>query len=345
MQCSYRSDDPIPRPQAIESIACNTSKSYNGHDTCFPVDRIAERAWSLKQVFGRPIRGACPLSNEKEIVKLEIASDREVVVTAAGAYNERKSNNNHVRHYELPVQGNFDFALSEQPLIPSDSLEQPRLYVERTFVGHGQERGGVRTVLTNPSSSESAELVYLESLPWFMKPYLHTLHATVSTSTLKNAIKDIVYRPAIDRQHGTHLELQITVPASSTVTLTYDFEKAFLRYTEYPPDANRGFDVAPAIVRLLPSIQGKDSIYLRTTSLLLPLPTPDFSMPYNVIILTSTVIAMAFGSIFNLLVRRFVAADEAEGAGFNGIKERVKGRLRLLKEKLVGSKEKEKKDQ
>jgi len=29
-------------------------------------------------------------------------------------------------------------------------------------------------------------------------------------------------------------------------------------------------------------------------------------MPYNVIILSSTVIALAFGSVFNLLVRRFV---------------------------------------
>jgi hypothetical protein len=45
---------------------------------------------------------------------------------------------------------------------------------------------------------------------------------------------------------------------------------------------------------------------LRTPSLLLSLPTPDFSMPYNVIILSSTVIALAFGSVFNLVVRRFV---------------------------------------
>lgn len=33
-------------------------------------------------------------------------------------------------------------------------------------------------------------------------------------------------------------------------------------------------------------------------------------MPYNVIILTSTVIALGFGSIFNLLVRRFVLVEE-----------------------------------
>jgi Gpi16 subunit, GPI transamidase component len=35
-------------------------------------------------------------------------------------------------------------------------------------------------------------------------------------------------------------------------------------------------------------------------------------MPYNVIILSSTVIALAFGSVFNLLVRRFVALEPGE---------------------------------
>lgn len=53
-------------------------------------------------------------------------------------------------------------------------------------------------------------------------------------------------------------------------------------------------------------------IVLRTPSLLLSLPTPDFSMPYNVIILSSTVIALAFGSVFNLLVRRFVALEPGD---------------------------------
>ena len=153
----------------------------------------------------------------------------------------------------------------------------------------------------------------------------------------------------------------MSVPPSSTVSLTYDFDKAILRYTEYPPDANRGFDVAPAVIRLLPSSSSPDnennnndssvyhdtlsfssspSVYLRTTSLLLPLPTPDFSMPYNVIILTSTVMALAFGSIFNLLIRRFVAADEVEGWDLKRMRDRVIGRVRgrmaVLKERMGG---------
>ena len=167
------------------------------------------------------------------------------------------------------------------------------------------------------------------------------------------------YRPGLDRQRGSQLELLISVPPASTLELGYEFEKAILRYTEYPPDANRGRDVAPAVIRLLakeeangtdiinddgggeahpepwyPSGMGavgrkKAAAYLRTTPLMLPLPTPDFSMPYNVIILTSTVIALAFGTIYNMLVRRFVGADEAEGmlAGVKRKVERIRGRV------------------
>lgn len=55
---------------------------------------------------------------------------------------------------------------------------------------------------------------------------------------------------------------------------------------------------------LLYSLSGEPQrIY--TDTLLVSLPTPDFSMPYNVITLTCTVIALFFGSLFNLLIRNF----------------------------------------
>jgi len=59
-------------------------------------------------------------------------------------------------------------------------------------------------------------------------------------------------------------------------------------------------------------IANRPAYMMRTTSLLLSLPTPDFSMPYNVIILTSTIIALVFGSIFNLLTRRFVVVNKPD---------------------------------
>lgn len=216
-------------------------------------------------------------------------------------------------------------------------MQQPPLYAARSITGHGQERGGVEAVLTNPSLTSPISLIYLETLPWFMKPYLHTLRTSLSgNSSGTDAIKETYYRPAVDRKRPTHLELLITIPPASTLTLTYDFEKALLRYTEYPPDANRGFDAGPAIIRILPDGNGSNvdaqtaskGTYLRTTTLLLYLPTPDFSMPYNVIILTSTVMALGFGSIFNLLVRRFVAVDEVEPSKLAAIPILLRGRIK-----------------
>lgn len=230
--------------------------------------------------------------------------------------------------------------LPRQHILSAPTLPQPSLYASRSFTGHGQERGGVQTLLTNPSLDSPVNIIYFESLPWFMKPYLHTLKAQVIKQSSSNSklIKSIYYRPALDRRRGTQLELLISVPKNSTVVLTYDFDKAILRYTEYPPDANRGFDIAPAVIRLPSTSNGSGSPfgaeYLRTPSLLLPLPTPDFSMPYNVIILTSTVMALAFGNIFNLLVRRFVAADEVEGFDIAKIKGRLGGRFISIRDKI-----------
>ena len=44
-------------------------------------------------------------------------------------------------------------------------------------------------------------------------------------------------------------------------------------------------------------------VELYTEALLVNLPTPDFSMPYNVICLTCTVIALAFGPLANITTK------------------------------------------
>ena len=63
-------------------------------------------------------------------------------------------------------------------------------------------------------------------------------------------------------------------------------------------------------------------------------------MPYNVIILTSTVMALAFGSIFNLLVRRFVGVDEVPKSAIAKLRDRVIGRFVGLRDRFVGKNEK-----
>lgn len=328
-------DNPIPRPLPIEEIECDTTKGYNAGDTCYPLDKSAEPAWNLTEIFGRPLKGACPLTDEtgeeSYPVCINTPPERDIQVNTTGQYEEAKLASDTVRCYKLPTGEDFDLILPQQRMTTGLILASPQLFAARSINGHGQERGSVQAVIKNPSSTQAVEFVYLESLPWFMKPYLHTLRARVDTSR-ENPVKETYYRPAVDRKRGTHLELRMVIPPSSTLTLTYDFEKAILRYTEYPPDANRGFDVAPAVIRLInPQSADNKGIYIRTTSLLLPLPTPDFSMPYNVIILTSTVMALGFGNIFNLLVRRFVGIDEVQTGDAGGLQGVIRGKLERLR--------------
>ena len=94
-----------------------------------------------------------------------------------------------------------------------------------------------------------------------------------------------------------------------------------LKYTEHRPDAERGVEIPSGTLTLLdllgedaegdvendatvdPRRSGRSRIY--TTRLLLDVPTPDFSMPYNVIIMSSTVMAIFFGLMQGTLTRRW----------------------------------------
>jgi GPI-anchor transamidase subunit T len=325
-------DNPIPRPVPYEELKCDTSKPYHSHDTCYPLDETGDPDWSLRQIFGRTIKGSCPLSEEdSEDVCLNVPDAREVYVS--GGHVERKDPSGYLRCYTLTDQ-EFEMFLPEQNLQERVPLEQPLIYVDRSFTGYGQERGGVQAILRNPSMTNPVNFVYLESLPWFMKLYLHTRKVKINGKE-GDLIKEMYYRPALDRKRGSQLEIRMEIPANSTAVLTYEFEKAILRYTEYPPDANRGFDVPAAVITI-------GNVSVRTTSLLLPLPTPDFSMPYNVIILTSTVMALAFGSIFKLLIGRFVAADEAPRWDVKSTRLLVLSRLRMLMQKFSKVKKVEK---
>ncbi|KAL1898497.1 Subunit of the glycosylphosphatidylinositol transamidase complex-like protein [Sporothrix stenoceras] len=339
-------DNPIPRPLPGHELKCDTAKPYHHDDhVCFPANYSAHQDWTLNQIFGKPMRGTCTLADpETPPVCLEVPDARTVYLSEG--VREVKNADGRSRCFFFGPETTFEVMLPNEnangvPEAPETAVltpETPLLYAERSLTGHGAERGGVQTILTNPSTDTEVEFVYMESLPWFMRIYLHTLSARlVDADGGGDVIEEVYYRPALDRARGTQLEVRMRIPPGATVFLTYDFEKSILRYTEYPPDANRGFDVAAAVITILhPPSTARTAAWrsnLRTTTLLLSLPTPDFSMPYNVIIFTSTAIALAFGGMFNIIVRRFVAADEGPTVSLKAMLGKLAKKVQALAKK------------
>ncbi|RKP15294.1 GPI transamidase component PIG-T [Piptocephalis cylindrospora] len=185
--------------------------------------------------------------------------------------------------------------------------------VNRRLAGTGQDGGKFVITITNTHPSESIPATYLDVIPWYLRPYLSTLTATINGTLAPEVIQAQRYQTARDRERPSIIELILQLPPSSILTLVLDVDRAMLKYSEHPPDANRGFDLPPAILTLHHrpgQVSSEDADggpwRLYTSPLLVSLPTPDFSMPYNVITLTCTTVALFFGSMFNLLTRQLV---------------------------------------
>ena len=220
----------------------------------------------------------------------------------------------------------------------------------RSLRGSDQTRGGLSISITN-HLDVGVDAWYVENVPWIIRPYLSTLrvesftplldvptpHEPAAQQTASGArdnnatnppllnLQQVRYVPPAAsrgqeaRTRPTLLEIPLYLPARSTVGIGLEFEKVFLKYTEHPPDAQRGWELPGGV--LVPSpVAGEEKAgggggggerktrlpRVYTAPLLADLATPDFSMPYNVIILSGALIALLFGMTFNMLTRRFV---------------------------------------
>merc|ERR1711990_615933 len=200
-------------------------------------------------------------------------------------------------------------------------------------------------------------------IPWYLRVYLHTLEVTTGGGqTLLPVSLD--YTPGRDRSSPYMLELVLRLPPKTTTTISLQFERSLLRWLEYPPDANHGFYLPSATITtrlrdnknaslLLaaedstmsyslwgnPAVGSGDVLRIYTETLLVSLPTPDFSMPYNVICLACTVAALAFGPIHNITTKTLELVQPGEEE--KGLLGKLLDKLRALfrKKQAVAVKE------
>lgn len=170
------------------------------------------------------------------------------------------------------------------------------------------------------------DVTTFQIVPWYVRLYMHTLKVVVDGErvSLQNGVR-LKLSPADDRKSPAVLEIGLTVPRNtSTLVVSVEFDKGYLRIDEHPPDANRGFDLPSALFTFASSSGGGDSVskfgsdfnqprvHIYSDNLLVLLATPDFSMPYNVITFTMTALALYFGSLLNSLRLRSVSEIQVQ---------------------------------
>lgn len=210
----------------------------------------------------------------------------------------------------------------------------PSLSVRRSFISSDVLSGTLLLLLSNPRPDRPRRLVYRDVLPWFLDLDLPSSHSTTTFHPLdptspyirfedderRDAVRRVRYTPSEPRRGPVVLELEIVVPPASDVAWSVRFDKETLRYEEHPPDAHRGLDVGAATVWEIEDEddEGDKSSGARramrgrvwkTQVGLIEVAVPDFSMPYNVIIFTSTILALFAGSAVNVMTRRFVDVE------------------------------------
>ncbi|GLJ51684.1 hypothetical protein SUGI_1098370 [Cryptomeria japonica] len=258
------------------------------------------------------------------------------------------------------------------------SLQAP-FHASRFLMGSGNARGSIVISLKASESQQelwegddssvssslhdcSRSLLVFQVVPWYVRLYFHTLQVFMDgqPKLVWDVVKKIHISPAEDRKSPGMMEIKLEIPCNtSSSVLIVNFDKGFLRIDEYPPDANQGFDL-PSTHISFPDFQTnrwyskekaskssslleflyKSSVQLYTEVLLVPLATPDFSMPYNVITLTCTVLALYFGSLLNVLRRRIGEEEryQKEVAAKGGRLKQFLSKLssRVVKEAIQG---------
>ncbi|PON58898.1 GPI transamidase component PIG-T [Parasponia andersonii] len=251
----------------------------------------SQPSWFLTSIFGREVNGRCVLAKSSHVY---LQLDQGLV---AELDNLRKENEMLVADFIVEKYSDsqpFDLGLTwKLPVVWS--CQQAPLHASRFLMGSGNERC---SLMNNLKVSDVVEKIHVS--------------------------------PSEDKVAPGLMEMILKFPCGTkSAVVTLEFDKGFLHIDEYPPDVNQGFDIPSAVISypdfqasiqfledksletlpILAKLQEKSSVLSYTEVLLVPLTTPDFSMPYNVITITCTVFALYFGSLLNVLRRR-VAEEE-----------------------------------
>ena len=246
---------------------------------------LNKQSWSLIKLFGLSVRQACWLASESRIL-IDITHNRtenaNVLSPPFGKTVERDEPFERRKYavYDLneffrtnPNASKFNVASLYQTEHNHSTLWPSPVHANRFFVDNAFFSGKIKCRITN-DQDRPLSITYLEVLPWQVRFYFHTLRIESerfgkAKDRLNLPIEQSLlhFEPGKYKTRPYHLELRIQLPARSVTTISFDVDKVFLKWTEYPPDANHGIYIGSAI------IESDDHLRITTEPLLIGLPT------------------------------------------------------------------------
>mmetsp|Transcript_10595 Transcript_10595/g.31114 ORF Transcript_10595/g.31114 Transcript_10595/m.31114 type:complete len:565 (-) Transcript_10595:167-1861(-) len=160
--------------------------------------------------------------------------------------------------------------------------------------------------LSNPGHARIVRL--LDRLPPYLRPLWHTLRLRLEApgrppEELSGVAAARRLQLQVAAAQSTELVLALQLPPAGVASVSLDVLKAFVQLRGFSYACEKGFDVGSAAwaEEGTEAAGPAESEQLRfTQGLLVLLPMPDFSMPFNVIALSSTAVTFFFGSVFRL---------------------------------------------
>ncbi|KAK6307977.1 hypothetical protein J4Q44_G00212480 [Coregonus suidteri] len=278
----------------------------------------SKREWSLFKMFSRTLTEACPLASSSKVDVTDNPQGELFELSPATPMLSQAVVLGNRRTYSQRVETCCALYFTESAMCQATGCRRGRSTPWCTT-----------TTRTGPSPSSC-----WTPCPGTCVSTSHTL--TVTSKGRDNKPSYIHYQPSKDRLRPHLLEMLVQLPPNSVIEVTVQFERALLKWTEYTPDPNHGFYVGSSVISaLVPSVVAMDTnstqerplfssffpckeessyfMQVYTEPLLVNLPTPDFSMPYNVICLTCTVVAVGYGFLYNFLTSTFQVEEPSPG--------------------------------
>jgi len=130
------------------------------------------------------------------------------------------------------------------------------------------------------------------------------------------------------RESPYQIEYTIPVERCETVKTSFEFESKMLGWTAYPADAERGIFINPAIVEVASGKSDLQELY--SIGLIIDVPKPDFSMPFNALCLACTAVAILFGNMHSTCSKSVEPASEENEKMVVKICKKVKAKVMSL---------------